>query len=212
MRRAGLRAGGRARQGVGPRRRDVRWQPSGVALFAACALALALLALGGGCAGESSSGSSSSSSGSGGSSPARGTAGAGALGGGGGSSTSSGTAGMGGAPAGLSDVNSLVVLGDSISDGGGVPPFYYDLLRQSLEAEYGPIDYHNAAQSGSETGALVGQVGSLPASLPGPVAVAITSGGNDMKAHIAEIATGTDGPARTALGEHGDPARNRGWG
>ncbi|MCB9580703.1 MAG: hypothetical protein H6717_26975 [Polyangiaceae bacterium] len=101
---------------------------------------------------------------------------------------------------GLSNVGSLVVLGDSISDGGGQPPYYYNLLKSDLTAKYGVIDYKNNAQSGSKTSALKGQVNGLPASLPGPVVVAITSGGNDMKAQLPAILTGTDGPARAAMG------------
>ena len=69
-----------------------------------------------------------------------------------------------------------------------------------LAAKYGAIDYKNNAQSGSKTSALKGQVNGLPASLPGPVVVAITSGGNDMKAQLPAILTGTDGPARAAMG------------
>lgn len=103
---------------------------------------------------------------------------------------------------GLAALGTLVVLGDSISDGGGVPPFYYDLLKQDLSAKYGGIQYHNNAQSGSETSALLGQAKALPSSLPGPVAVCITSGGNDMKANVASILTGTDGAARAAMGQN----------
>jgi GDSL-like lipase/acylhydrolase family protein len=113
----------------------------------------------------------------------------------------------GSAPQGLADVGTLVVLGDSIGDGGGQPPFYYNLLRTQLETRYGhPIAYFNHAESGSKTGALVGQIGSLPGNMTGPVAVAVTSGGNDMKDAIGQILTGTDAPARTAMGDHVDAA------
>jgi len=100
---------------------------------------------------------------------------------------------------GLEGLGSLVVLGDSISDGGGRQPFYYDLLREDLIAHYGAIEYRNRAQSGSETDALANQIAGLPNELPGPVAVVITSGGNDMKASIAQIVAGTDGPARDEM-------------
>jgi hypothetical protein len=39
----------------------------------------------------------------------------------------------------------------------------------------------------AKTGALKGQANGLPSQLPGPVAVAITSGGNDMKASMLQI-------------------------
>lgn len=108
--------------------------------------------------------------------------------------------GDGGAPPqGLTSLGALVVLGDSISDGGGQSPFYYDMLKNDLGSKYGNIAYHNKAQSGSKTGALVGQIDDLPGTLPGPVAVVITSGGNDMKAALLQIVTGTDGPAKAQM-------------
>lgn len=130
----------------------------------------------------------------------------------GGAGATSGPGGAGGAggepPAvGLEDVGTLVVLGDSIGDGGGQGPFYYDLLNASLADHFAKsIDYRNRAESGSKTSALVGQIQGLPSSLPGPVVVAITSGGNDMKDNLLAILTGFDGPARTAMGGHIDAA------
>lgn len=115
---------------------------------------------------------------------------------------SGGTAGTGtgGGSAALGSVGSLVVLGDSMSDGGGVPPFYYNVLRDDLKKKFPTLSYHNNAQSGSKTSALVGQIKGLPASLPGPVAVCITSGGNDMKAELAAIIGGFDAAARAQMG------------
>jgi hypothetical protein len=156
---------------------------------------------GGGTAGHTTTSLGGSAAGGGGSTPVGGGGTGGIPSTGGGGAGASG--GTGGSVSGLPDVRSLVVLGDSISDGGGIGPFYYDLLHQSLEAKYGgTLTYHNNAQGGSQTDALVGQIDGLPNSLPGPVVVAITSGGNDMKAHISEIAAGLDGPARTAMGTH----------
>jgi len=74
--------------------------------------------------------------------------------------------------------------------------------RDALAAFYGPIDYQNRAQSGSETSALVGQINGLPGSLPGPVAVTITSGGNDFKDNLALILAGADGPVKTQMGNN----------
>ncbi len=149
----------------------------------------------GGAAGAAASGGAAGAPGSGGSS------GAGAAGGVGGSGGTGGAGGSGGAT-GLQSLGTLVVLGDSISDGGGNPPFYYNLLKQDLATRYGAVAYHNNAQSGSETSALVGQINGLPSTLPGPVAVCITSGGNDMKANLAQVILGADGPARTAMGNN----------
>lgn len=109
-------------------------------------------------------------------------------------------------PMGLAEVGSLVVLGDSISDGGGGQPYYYELLRDDLDAFYGGIEYVNRAESGSETDALLGQVQGLPNALPGPVAVVITSGGNDMKTNILAVVAGTDGPAKATLQANIDAA------
>ncbi len=123
------------------------------------------------------------------------------------SSSSSGQGGGGGqAPLGLDAVGTLVVLGDSISDGGGQGPFYYALLRDMLEAKYGPVSFHREAQSGSKTGALLGQIDELPQVLPGPVVVTITSGGNDMKAALPLIVAGADQAARATMGNNVDAA------
>ena len=100
---------------------------------------------------------------------------------------------------GLPALGSLVIMGDSIGDGGGQAPYYYDLLRASLQAHYGPLTYHNVAHGGSETDSLLGQSMNIPDELPGPVVVVITSGGNDMKSQIAAIIGGTDGPARETM-------------
>jgi hypothetical protein len=116
-----------------------------------------------------------------------------------------GASASGGAPAqtaALPALGSLVVLGDSLSDGGGQGPYYYNLLRQDLTTKYGAIEYRNVAQGGSKTGALAGQIDSLPNQLPGPVAVAITSGGNDMKASILQVVAGADAPLRAQMGSN----------
>ena len=133
---------------------------------------------GGGAGGQSSSSSSSSSSSTSSSSSS--------------SSSSSGSTG-------LATLGSLVVLGGSISDGGGEGPFYYDLLRADLATKYGAITYENAAEAGAKTNKLITQINGLPSVLPGPVAVVITSGGNDMMAALPEIVAGTDDAARAEM-------------
>lgn len=123
-----------------------------------------------------------------------------------GSTTDGGSSSTGGPPEAFLPA-SLVVLGDSISDGGGQPPFYYNLLRDDLAGKYGPgFKYVNNAQSGSETSALVGQAKGLPKQLPGPVAVVITSGGNDMKAALPQVLAGLDGPIKQKVAANVDAA------
>jgi GDSL-like Lipase/Acylhydrolase family len=162
--------------------------------------------------GGGSSGGSAGTAAGGGGTAAGGAAGQGS-GGVAGSIASGGSAGVaaggsagagtgGGNTAALATLGSLVVLGDSISDGGGQAPFYYDLLKQDLTQKYGNISYQHRAQGGSKTSALQGQVSGLPSTLPGPVAVCVTSGGNDMKAQLLQIVTGTDGPARAEMGQN----------
>jgi lysophospholipase L1-like esterase len=156
-----------------------------------------------------------STAGDGGAGTASGSGGATQAGAGGATSATSATSSDGattgagsttGGSNGLPTLGTLVVLGDSISDGGGQGPFYYDVLRQKLEAHYGQIAYQNRAESGSKTGALGGQIGDLPNQLPGPIAVAITSGGNDMKAALPLIVAGVDAGARQTMGQNIDGA------
>ena len=165
---------------------------------------------GGGAAGSggATGGAAGSTTGGAGGAPSGGAGGAGGTGTGGTGTGGTGTGGAGtggagtggGASAKLTSVGSLVVLGDSISDGGGQGPFYYDLLQQDLKKKFPTLSYKNNAQSGSKTSALSGQIKNLPATLPGPVAVCITSGGNDLKAELAAIVTGTDAAARAQMG------------
>jgi hypothetical protein len=156
----------------------------------------------GGTAGSNSGGAAGTASG-GVAGTAGGSGGAGAAGGAAGATGIGGSAGAGGGAAGsaaLPSVGSLVILGDSIGDGGGVGPFYYDLLKQDLGNKYGSISYQHAAQSGSKTSALKSQISGLPKTLPGPVAVCITSGGNDMKDQLLAIVSGLDGAALAQMG------------
>jgi len=88
---------------------------------------------------------------------------------------------------GLEDVGTLVILGDSLSTGeagecaGGACPRYYELLHAALEAEYGhTVDFVHAAVGAGYVSEVLDQVDGLPAILTGPVAVAITAGGNNL--------------------------------
>lgn len=110
-----------------------------------------------------------------------------------------------------------VILGDSISDGGGQAPYFYDLLTKDLQGKYGAdLKVVKASKAGAKTVNLDAQVGGLPTSLAGPVLVSITIGGNDVQAAIPGILTGGDGSAdrtafqgylKTALDELTKPGR-----
>jgi len=88
---------------------------------------------------------------------------------------------------GLEDVGTLVILGDSLSTGmagdcaDGACPRYYELLHAALETEYGhTVELVHAAVGGAHVSGVLDQVDGLPAVLAGPVAVAVTAGGNNL--------------------------------
>jgi lysophospholipase L1-like esterase len=93
-----------------------------------------------------------------------------------------------------------VILGDTISDGGGQGPFFYDLLDtnddtaypafagKDLTTKYGSdLNIVKASKAGSTAAALLGQAQGLPTSLPGPVLITITIGGNDVQGAMGAI-------------------------
>ena len=97
---------------------------------------------------------------------------------------------------------SYVVLGDSISDkgaGAATGPFYRDLLYQNddvmypawkgltLKEQFGVTQYLPKAVGGAVTGNLQTQLGTVPASLPTPILVTVTIGGNDLHAALGDI-------------------------
>jgi lysophospholipase L1-like esterase len=119
----------------------------------------------------------------------------------------------------LTSMGTLVVLGDSISQGGGQPPFYYNLLLSNddttypewagkdVRTKYGAnVMMVDNAVVGAVSQDLPTQVTALPSSLPGPVAVVITMGGNDMQTNIAAILQGVDQNVRTQFGVNLDTA------
>ncbi|MFI5300111.1 MAG: SGNH/GDSL hydrolase family protein [Polyangiales bacterium] len=94
----------------------------------------------------------------------------------------------------------LVVLGDSISDGGGQGPFFYDLLHKNddtlypayagkdLQTKYGSsLAVVHGAVAGSTAKELIGQAQALPTTLAGPVLVTITIGGNDVTGALGNL-------------------------
>ena len=97
---------------------------------------------------------------------------------------------------------SYVILGDSISDRGGSGPFFYDLLGEDLKAKLGDVNVVKNSKGGAVSKQLPAQVTGLPAELPGPVAVSVTIGGNDMQAAAIAILNGSDEEDRNAYGEN----------
>lgn len=98
-----------------------------------------------------------------------------------------------------------VILGDSISDGGGTGPFYYNLLDANDDARYpdaagkdfktlygSDIKIVKASKAGSRAQNLGGQINTITGPLPGPVLVTITIGGNDVQAALGKILSGGD--------------------
>jgi lysophospholipase L1-like esterase len=122
------------------------------------------------------------------------------------------TTGAGGSGPVVPAYKSYVILGDSISDHGGVGPFFYDILAtnddttyptwkgKDLKSKFGQdLMVVSNAKGGAVSKNLPAQVTALPASLPGPVAVTITIGGNDMQVAIGNILGGKDQPDRDAM-------------
>jgi lysophospholipase L1-like esterase len=113
-----------------------------------------------------------------------------------------------------------IAIGDSISAGGGMGPFYNDLLDQNddstypgwkghdLATRYPGIMYVKAAQGGAVSGPygdittiaapqLVNQINGLGHSYPGDVLVTMTIGGNDLNDHAGDAVTGIDASDKT---------------
>lgn len=125
----------------------------------------------------------------------------------------SGTAGSGTAGSGTAGTQSgtlpdtfatYIELGDSISDKGGGAPFFYDLLFENDDTQYPTwagkdlktrfkVQQHvHGSKAGATSQNMKAQVDALPASLPGPVFVSVTIGGNDMQKYALDILQGKD--------------------
>ena len=99
---------------------------------------------------------------------------------------------------------SYIELGDSISDGGGEPPFFYNLLFSNddvnyptwsgldLKTRFNVQQHVHGAVAGAQTKDVPGQVTKLPASLPGPVLITITIGGNDITNNAVAVIQNND--------------------
>ena len=173
-------------------------------------------------------GSSSSMTGTGGNGAGSGGTGGGGSGGtggggagGGGSGGTGGTGGGGGGGTGVGlvppggSLGTYIVLGDSISDGGGAAPFFYDQLHMDLAKKWPSLMYVHAAQAGAVTDnysdgvpanapLLKTQIAGLGNSYPGDVLVTITIGGNDLNDHAIKAIGGTDDTIRMEFGTHLD--------
>ena len=128
-----------------------------------------------------------------------------------------------GPPAGgTATFGTYIVLGDSISDKGGEPPYFYDLLFKNddttyptfkghdLSTKYPGIQEVHAAIAGSVTDlyadeqgqnipTLASQIKGLGTSYPGDVLITITIGGNDLNYHAYDAATGNDANDKAQL-------------
>jgi lysophospholipase L1-like esterase len=115
-------------------------------------------------------------------------------------------------PAGTT-IGTYIVLGDSISDGGGTGPFFYDLLNTDLQAKFPGLTYVHAGKAGSITDVfsdgqpanaplLKDQITGLGSNYPGNVLVTITIGGNDLNGHAVAAITGSDAGIRTEYSTH----------
>ena len=117
-------------------------------------------------------------------------------------------------------IGTYIALGDSISDRGGVAPFFYELLLKNddatypawsgkdLSTRYPGIQYVHGAIAGSVTGPytdrtagaapkLSDQIKKLGSTYPGDVLVTITIGGNDLNDHAGDAVTNADAPDKT---------------
>jgi lysophospholipase L1-like esterase len=115
-----------------------------------------------------------------------------------------------------------IALGDSISDRGGIGPYFYDLFLKNddatypnfkgkdLTARFPGIQYVHAAIAGAVSGPytdapnslaskLTDQISKLGSSYPGDVLVTITIGGNDLSNHASDAALGQDAKDKTQL-------------
>ncbi|HEY8088002.1 MAG TPA: SGNH/GDSL hydrolase family protein [Polyangiaceae bacterium] len=192
-------------------------------------LLVAAVACGGSTSGSSHSTGNTADGGSG-------TEGGGGEGGGGGSSSGGGGGGDDGGSTSTGDdgsagstptppvavganIGTYIVLGDSISDRGGLGPFFYDLLHQNddtsypdwkghdLATKFPGLTYVHAAVAGSISGAyndtlttgaplMSDQIKGLGSSYPGDILVTITIGGNDLNDHAGDAILGLDTPQK----------------
>ena len=95
-----------------------------------------------------------------------------------------------------------VILGDSISDGGGESPFFYNLLDKNDDGKwpaeashdfatrYPGIQIQKKSKGGATSANLGGQIDALPTRLDGPIIVSITIGGNDVQAALPKFISG----------------------
>lgn len=163
-------------------------------------------------AGSTAAGGSTSSTG--------GTASAGSTSAGG--AAAGGSDGMGGSGTGgtgsttfPSTFGTYIELGDSISDmtqvAGNQPPFFYNLLFQNddttypawagmdLKTKFGVQQHVHASKAGSTGQDMKAQVTGLSATLPTPILVTVTIGGNDITGAAIDIIQMKDQPDRDKL-------------
>ena len=142
-----------------------------------------------------------------------GGAGAGGGGGGGGSGTGGNTSTDGPLLTNGATLGTYIALGDSISDRGGVAPFFYDQLNTDLAAKFPGLTFVHAAQQNAivdvygdklpaDAPLMKDQIAKLGHDYPGDVLVSITIGGGDLNGHAIAAITGTDGGYRAEFDRH----------
>jgi lysophospholipase L1-like esterase len=138
------------------------------------------------------------------------------VGGGGDADGGAGDGGGGGGGGGMTlptlKYGTYIALGDSISDRGGIGPYFYDVLATDLQAKYPGLTFVHAAKAGAVAGpysdgltgaapTLKTQISGLGSSYAGDVLVTITIGGNDLNAHAQSAILATDDAIRMEFGQ-----------
>jgi hypothetical protein len=145
-----------------------------------------------------------------------GTGGGAGSGGGGGGGGDTGTGGNGTSGPLLTagaTLGTYIALGDSISDRGGIAPFFYDELNGDLAKKFPGLMFVHAAQQNAivdvygdnlpkDAPLMKDQVANLGHDYPGDVLVSITIGGGDLNGHAIAAITGTDGGYRSEFDRH----------
>jgi len=142
-----------------------------------------------------------------------GNGGAGGTGGGGGGGDTGTGGNAGPLLAADAQIGTYIALGDSISDRGGVSPYFYEALNTDLKTKFPAMTYVHGAQQNAITdvysdnmpaGAptLKDQIAALGHDYPGDVVVTISIGGGDLNAHSFQAISNTDTALRGEFDAH----------
>jgi hypothetical protein len=142
-----------------------------------------------------------------------GNGGAGGTGGGGGGGDTGTGGNAGPLLAADAQIGTYIALGDSISDRGGVSPYFYEALNTDLKARFPAMTYVHGAEQNAITDVysdnqpamvptLAAQIAALGHDYPGDVVVTISIGGNDLNAHSLQAISNTDTALRAEFDAH----------